>query len=185
MNNDYLWDGTGSDPEIEQLERSLGVFKHASSDSPMPSTPKSNPRRKVTIGSFQILHTRFVLASAICLAFVLLIGLGVWLQLTEVTPKDVIADRIIRDKRSTAPANAHRSAIPVSEPARIPVRQAPPVRFASVQQIGPRTEIRKKRIPSEILTKDELYAYNQLMTALSITRTNLRLVKDRVDGIEN
>jgi hypothetical protein len=36
----------------------------------------------------------------------------------------------------------------------------------------------------EALTKEEKYAYDQLMLALSITSSKLKMVKDKVAGVE-
>jgi len=42
----------------------------------------------------------------------------------------------------------------------------------------------KIKEPAETLTAEEKYAYDQLMLALSITGSTLRIVKDKIDGIE-
>ena len=38
--------------------------------------------------------------------------------------------------------------------------------------------------PTVKLTKEEKYAYDQLMLALSVTSSKLKLVTDKIDGIE-
>ena len=47
--------------------------------------------------------------------------------------------------------------------------------------VARRVEVKKS---SDKLTKEETYAYNQLMLALSITGSKLKLVKDKIDRTE-
>jgi hypothetical protein len=74
MNEDYLWDKSGDpDPEIEQLEKTLGSlrFKRPSEPLPLPATP---PR-----WSFRLSFSPALAAAAALL--VLILAGGVWLSL--------------------------------------------------------------------------------------------------------
>jgi hypothetical protein len=74
MNEDYLWDKSGEpDPEIEQLEKTLGSlrFKRPAEPLPLPATP---PR-----WSFRLSFSPALAAAAAFL--ILILAGGVWLSL--------------------------------------------------------------------------------------------------------
>src|SRR4028118_1783973 len=99
MKQDYLWDKTGADPEIENLENALAVFRYKETAPPaLPAKiipfKKESPRR-----SF-----RFAYAVAACTAFVM-IGLGVWFQFStnETATQESIAQTIEPQSPATSP----------------------------------------------------------------------------------
>lgn len=45
MNDDYLWNRTGSDPETEALERALAPLGYRERSAPLPAAPPASPAR--------------------------------------------------------------------------------------------------------------------------------------------
>jgi hypothetical protein len=187
-NEDYLWDKTGSDPEIESLENTLAVFRCQEKAPPelpakvLPFVKKDSPRT----------FFRFAYAAAACLALVA-VALGLWLRIS-VPKQEPAAD--LAEIASPRPENA-------SPPAEIP---APAVVLPATVTAEPgdgtprpsfklravriKKPVAEARVTREIkvkntivaLSKEEKYAYDQLMLALSITGSKLKLVSDRIDG---
>ncbi len=61
------------------------------------------------------------------------------------------------------------------------VRKVVPVIARQNKTIAKNLKVKK---PTVRLSKEEKYAYDQLMLALSITSSKLKLVKDKIEGIE-
>ena len=196
MKQDYLWDKTGADPEIENLENALAVFRYK--ETALPALPakiipfkKESPRR-----SF-----RFAYAIAACTAFVM-IGLGVWFQFStnEIATQENFAQTIQPQIPETIPdVKVVENPAPIANNA----ETSPKTPIESAKRISAPKPVRKNKIipavvrPTEKrlgnivakksdvqLTKEEQYAYDQLMLALSITSSKLKLVKDKVEGFE-
>jgi len=186
MKEDYLWDKTGEDAEIEQLENALMAFRYTETAPPeLPqkvfTVEKAKPRKFFQFG--------FAFAA---FAAVVVIFCAVWFQigsgkLPVIEPvaennapknEDKVADeKIIKTPDKPAPVkiveNAPRSVARIRRNSAPVVRSNKPVR----QNI-------KVKEPAETLTAEEKYAYDQLMLALSITGSKLKIVKDKIDGIE-
>lgn len=182
---DYLWDKTGEDPEIEQLENALAVFRYKETAPPampakvLPFRAKSETPRSIF---------RFAYAAAACLAFAA-VALGVWFQ--------------IADKKTEVAANPSETQAPPIEN-KIPVDAPVKVSDKSIEA-APKQTIKRKivkikkpvyqikaarrnvetKTETAALTKEEKYAYDQLMLALSITGSKLRLVSDKIEGVGN
>lgn len=197
MKEDYLWDKTGADPEIEKLENALLAFRYQENDPPaLPAKiipfEKKSPRR----------FFQFAFASAACAALVL-VSFGVWLQFsinkTEVAnnsvksvspqkdfelPKEKLSEKpesediketsdLSQTKIDNSKQTAKKNVVKVSK--------FVPVKTQKNNIIERKT---KAKTPDLELTEEEKYAYNQLMLALSITGSKLKIVKDKVEGIE-
>jgi hypothetical protein len=196
MKQDYLWDKTGADPEIESLENALAVFRYKETAPPALTSKiipfkKESPRR-----SF-----RFAYAIAACTAF-LMIGLGVWFQIStnEIATQESIAQTIEPQIPETIPSvEIVENPTPFVNNA----ETSPKTKIENAKRIYAPKAVRKNKIipavvrPTEKkdknivaknsdvqLTKEEQYAYDQLMLALSITSSKLKLVKDKVEGFE-
>lgn len=192
MKEDYLWDKTGKDPDIEKLENALAVFRYKETAPPelpakvLPFRKKEpQPQRKIF---------SFAFAAAAGLLFGI-IALGVWIQVlknnaeipadlakaakTEIvlpTPEPPIVDGIEVlpfDKAENPKQFAARKIVAT--------RRNVPVKISRKEMKARNTKATK---PSEKLTKEEQYAYDQLMLALSITSSKFKIVKDKVEGIE-
>ncbi|MFZ1699456.1 MAG: hypothetical protein WBO10_08900 [Pyrinomonadaceae bacterium] len=182
MNSDYLIDKTGSDAEIEGLERLLSEFRYVKTAAPeLPATNiiefAKTPRRR---------RFGLIFAASASLAFVLLAG--VWLRSGGTRINNEIAANAgepgveieIPNTPATEPGPLIQSEIPAIKPETTAAPQ-------QKRQIRPRRSIyRAKKRPAdkEKFTAEEKYAYNQLMLALSITSSKLKMVRDKVDGTE-
>jgi hypothetical protein len=185
MKEDYLWDKTGEDAEIERLENALASFRYRETAPPaLPAEAfaieKESPRKFFRFG--------FAFAA---FAAILAIFFTVWFQAAtgkipaarsiagNAVPKN--ADKIENKEPEVAPVRAVEKTPRSSQPTVIKTRyrSAFPVR---PNKLTARNF--KAAPPAETLTREEKYAYDQLMLALSITSSSLRIVKDKVDGIE-
>ena len=208
MKQDYLWDKTGEDPEIEKLENALSRFRYQEAAPPelpakiIPFDPKTPSR---------FFRLSFGFAA---FATLLIVSLIVWFQFSNDTI-ELAKDSTYDSTKTIAQKNADESPIE-TEPERrdvstanddsIDVNAGSAVRKSKVSKqsvrrkavkvkkiipvnalptreinIARKTDVKK---PEVKLTKDEKYAYDQLMTALSITSSKLKMVKDKVENVE-
>ena len=190
MKEDYLWDKTGEDPEIERLENALRMFRYQETEPPALPAKIIPFQRKAPPRSF----FRLAFACAACAAFVI-ISLGVWFQFSNkkievakdsietITPQTFRKvsdetpvkkpDDLIVKKAETPKQSVGRNVVKVKKPVPAIARQN--------QLTAQNVEVKK---PGVILTKEEKYAYDQLMLALSITSSKFKMVKDKVEGVE-
>ena len=203
MKEDYLWDKTGSDPEIERLENALAAFGYKEIAPPMLPTISANvlpfkkePARRI----FPL-----VCAAAACLAF-LAVGLGILLPafMSETTnqesaktiepakPVVSINDSDVEKSPDDAVKNPEVSIAGKTENSK-PFAKSKIVKARrdiqpDIQPVVYRKEAKSARVKivkAEIqLTAEERYAYDQLRLALSITSSKLKLVKNKVEGVE-
>lgn len=194
MKEDYLWDKTGTDPEIEKLETALQAFRYRETAPPrLPSKvlpfkiSKKEPARKF----FQI-----GLACAAGVAFVLIL-LGLWFQVSS-SSKLPIASGSANSEPPQLDAQPGENTfvrepdvLPISRPPAVPqqlvrrnltkARQSAPAIHRQNKTIARNFKIKNRTVK---LTEEEKYAYGQLMLALSITGSKLKLVTDKIAGIE-
>ena len=187
MKEDYLWDKTGEDAEIQGLENALKAFRfqeHAPPELPQKVlTIEKAPRRS---------FFRFGFAFAALAAIVVALSIG-WLQFTGgKIPAAEIATKTTELKRAEKVAGDSfiepQDFSPIVKP-----ENPPPAVKSNIVKIRQRrapvvrpqkTVLRKTKAPVETLTAEEKYAFERLMLALSITGSKLRIVKDKIDGIE-
>ena len=189
MKEDYLWDKNGQDFEIERLENALKTFRYQETAPPvLPANivpfEKKNPR-----GFFRL---SFALAG---FAVLMIVCFSFWLEFSH-------------GKIEVAKNSPETLASPISEtiPSEISVQPSKDLiveRLETPQQSIKQnvvkiskivaTNIRSKNLatrnveakkPAVKLTSEEKYAYDQLMLALSITSSKLKLVSDKVEGVE-
>ncbi len=189
MKEDYLWDKTGKDPEIERLEIALQAFRYRETAPPaLPAKVlpfKEKPARKIF---------PFAIAAAACMAFVA-ISLGVWFQIfsnqfevkTELAKSEKSQNEAAFSTTETVIKTGNPEVKVIEKPKQTGERRVKKINkitFVKNPQKESRTQIIKAQKPSGVLTKKEQYAYNQLMLALSITSSKLKLVKDKVEGTD-
>jgi hypothetical protein len=182
---DYLWDKTGEDPEIEKLENALSVFRYKETAPPeLPAKVLPFTTKKETPRSF----FRFAYAAAACVAF-FAIALGVWFQVSNnkidvaEIPAEITAPVAVENK-ITDDVSAKDSVEPsVVAPKQIAKREVVKVK-KQVYKIKAAPRVVKVQPETVALTSEEKYAYNQLMLALSITGAKLRLVSEKIEGTE-
>ena len=179
QNEDYLWNKTGSDSEVERLEEVLAVFRHRESDVPaLPEVAK--PRRGWLSWGFP----RFAIAAA-AFAALILISIAGWVQLSRDDASGAVASVDV-----VQPVVDGAFPKPGALPAKIPAVTQKRVEKKIVTNWKTGTPTRQSNATAHALdtkratpkfSKEELYAYNQLMLALEITGAKLRLVRDKVE----
>ncbi|MDQ6788947.1 MAG: hypothetical protein M3033_19250 [Acidobacteriota bacterium] len=187
MKEDYLWDKTGKDPEIERLEIALQAFRYQETAPPaLPAKVipfKAKPARKIF---------PFAIAAAACVAFVI-IFLSVLFQIfsNRIEVKKELSATV--EQRNTAEfpiaetiSNSPDLKVKTAEKAKqfherriVKINKITSVNYPQKELKTPNIKVQKTNVA---LTKEEQYAYNQLMLALSITSSKLQLVKDKVEG---
>jgi hypothetical protein len=189
MKEDYLWDKTGDDAEIQGLENALKAFRY------QETAPPELPQRVFTLeapkrGKF----FQFRLALAV-FAPVVLVLLLAWFQFVSRQHPAVENAAQTSAPQTSAPTTAEEKFAKQSEilPV-VEIQQPRAVKRKAVrafQRNAPkprliRTVLRTDapKEPAETLTAEEKYAYRQLMLALSITGTQLKIVKDKINGLE-
>lgn len=179
MENDYLWDKIGEDAEIEELEKTLQVFRYQESNA-----PKIPAKIVETKPKFSLLSLRFALSFATCIAL-LIGGFFVW---SKLTPKqDLALTAINQASPNTVIAPINVAPIQIADKTPNQESVVKPTNISYRQKVfAPEiNKIRsKKAAPKVKLTKEEQYAYDQLMLALSITGSKLKEVQDKVNGGE-
>lgn len=181
MREDYLWDKTGSDPAIERLENALRAFSYEESAQPILPVMVVPEKRSFFWRPF--VPAAFAMAACLAIAA---ISWSVWMGTSNTLPAG---------DQAAGPGPAIVTPAPPRKP-------EPPYSFGIVPSVaqGPthiarvaRPKIRRNRtvlrtIPAEIepkFTKEEIYAYDQLMLALSITSDKLNLVREKTVGEKN
>jgi hypothetical protein len=177
MMNDYLWNKTGSDAEVEELENSLRQFAYQEAAPPALTVKTAQPSEKpsANLRLRRVGYAKPALAAAACLLIAAMVSVALLMrQFTRsldneqaATPitlskTDEFATVTSIDRATPAPARNHGE------------KQAQ----ASIQKIA-RTVTKR---PPVRLTKEEAFAYDQLKLALSITGSKLKLIKDRIDN---
>ncbi len=189
MSEDYLWDKSGKDSEIERLEDALQTFRYRETAAPelpskMLSLKKEKPR-----WSFKL---TFALAAFATLA---IIFAGVRLQIPDnkievaAIPLENAAPPMVEQISDESSVEKPRYSIIKTRV--IPRKSIAPKpdkirKYAAIAEnksdlIAEHSKVKK---PPVKLTVDEKYAYDQLMLALSITGSKLRLVTDKIDVTE-
>lgn len=179
MNEDYLWNKTGEDAGIQELERSLSVFRYEHAEPPIPVIKADAIGR-----SAWRLWPRLALAGSTA---VMAVG-AIWFLLPAgpETAKVVVEKKEapFADKKEELATEFSLPATPQVDP--VAERPRPAVKPIRVRHSKP-TRIAKQSAKNErapVLTSEEKYAYRQLMLALSITGSKLKIVKDTINGSE-
>lgn len=175
MNDEYLWQKTGEDPEIERLEKALAVFRYreAPAAAPVVTLPDVRPRRWP-------ISLAFAFASVVAVAILV----AAWFQISRKTIDTRIAPEVASLPERTSSfmdEQENTGDLPERKIAHNERRPKINLKRALVHR---RTKL-KDRTPSDsiaALTPEERHAYRQLMLALSITGSKLKIVQDTIDG---
>lgn len=189
MSEDYLWDKSGKDSEIERLEDALQTFRYRETAAPeLPSNIFSLKKEKPR-WSFKL---TFALAAFATLA---IIFAGVRLRIPDhkievaAIPLEISAPPVVEKISDESPVEKPRYSIIKT---RVTTKKIVEPKIKKSKRITTVIEVRNNLTAAETkikkppfkLTKEETYAYDQLMLALSITGSKLRLVTDKIDAIE-
>ena len=197
MKEDYLWDKSGSDAEIEKLENVLLVFRYEESAPPIIPAKVLPFKKEVPRKTFPLLR-----AIAACLALIS-ISLGVWILISNT--KSEISEQISHKSNiNQENFNPVRSESEIQPRAKsednkpdftktVYIEPKAKKRSLPINKLTAKMVKRNKPVNVKIknseeivrLTDEEKYAYDQLMLALSITSSKLKLVKETINGAEN
>lgn len=190
MKQDYLWDKTGEDAEIEKLENALAVFRYKET-----APPAFQPAKVVPFKQFSPRRSfRLVSAIAACAAFAM-IGSGFWYEFStnQIETREMLVATIEpqtsepRRENPFVEINDNSSHIQAEKVKQIPARRLVHTSKTVLPGVSPKPKKIKNIEPENVearLTKEEKYAYDQLMLALSITSSKLKMVKDKVENSE-
>lgn len=181
MNEDYLWSKKGGDPDIENLENLLSGFRFEPGNAPIFE-------RVVNEEPSWFSFKRFAWILGFATPSFALALLGFWLFTASST-----ADIRVRNAEETNGSVETRTAIASDIPIAISsdkkeskneVRnpKTVPANVKTVYRSRKRKADRAGSLVAMRLTKQEKYAYDRLMLALSIAGTKLKVVQDAVDG---
>ena len=178
MNEEYLWSKKGSDREIETFESLLSEFRFK--EGPPPELPASNI---VNVGSQ--FKNRFSWAALFATAAAAVVLGVIWIA-RSTGDGNVDVANTPAPTSSVSSGNENRTEATNS--------YGPPVQKASLRSLKrprfvktifrTRREMRNPQptvAKAENLTRDERYAYDRLMLALSITGSKLKVVQDTID----
>jgi hypothetical protein len=174
MNDEYLWQKTGEDPEIAKLEETLAVFRYREDAAPaLTITQPAKPGR-----------WRLLVGLAVPAFAAVAIAGGMWIRKdeSEITfihqpPAEVLQKPV----EPAAPAVQ-----PTSAPKQPVDRRTRGAQSASlVVPRRARAKTHPRRSETVALTKEERYAYRQLMLALSISGSQLNIVRNTINGVED
>ena len=185
MQDDYLFDRTGSDAELERLEDLLAVYRYTEDGPPkLPAATREAGKSSRWKFSFS-----FAFAGACTAVVVVTLWIVAISRLSGPETAFVVSEpAAILPKR---PNVVPEPIVPVADPAGrsrqdglrpvlVSVRPEPVRRRAE----RPRPDLRRKP-ETVVLTKEEKQAYDQLMLALSIAGSKLKVVHDTIQGIED
>ncbi|MBV9216231.1 MAG: hypothetical protein JO053_08650 [Acidobacteria bacterium] len=180
--NDYLWEKQGTDPEIERLEDLLSGFAY--SETPPPVVIKEAP-----IPFFRRLLNVRVLVPIAAAVFLMLVGGTIWTysrlgQKGEPSVAPAPASITTTSAKNDEKVIAANPTQVVDEKTPSAVRRA--FVKAAATTNGSRVLYAKQATPKPAvrLTKEEKYAYDQLMLALSFTSSKLKMVRDAANAVD-
>lgn len=186
MNKDYLHEKMGSDPEIEGLEDLLAVYRFEPGRAPVLPIETVETRRSW----FAWLTLSFAAGAAAVAVFAGLLAYGrIEKLLDQYAGRPEISERVTpavaipSNEVNVAPA-VKNSDVAITDPELPNIAKPTPQRVAFRK---PRiaTHSEPKAVPAVTLTKQEKYAYDQLMVALYITGTKLKVVQDTIDRVDD
>jgi cytoskeletal protein RodZ len=174
MNNNYLWDRSGEiDPDIQQLEETLGTLRYQAQPLQIPTSLQNGRRR-----SF---YPLMAIAATIALAA---IALGLWFAFKQhqVTPPFEVKQNSQPaspqiEKQPAPPERQPDQAVvnPNSKPAVIQKRHREPARTLAARSI---------RTPAPLeLTPAELAEREQVLIALRLVSFKLNVAQRKTQGL--
>lgn len=190
MNEDYLWNKTGKDAEIEKLENALKAFRYKETAPPELQAKRLVFEEKQTRRSWFPFIFAFGSGFAVILfAIVLLFNFSAK-KVDEAKKDTEISAPKVEQKREDKtslqiavepPKVLSEKKIETTKPKIVKVVELKSSTKVTNKQITRKIEAKK---PSVQLTDEEKYAYDQLMLALSITGSKLKIVQDKIQNID-
>ena len=178
MNHEYLWSKTGSDAEVENLETLLAEYRF--DPNSVPELPGTN-----TIPAASTSKRRFVLGLSFAATAAALVLAAIWIIRAPITSVATRGQKQESIPETPQPRNDGRIPYPVADREKDIVLMAEPAYLSRPKTHDVRSKARRTvqtaRVEKANLTKEEKYAYDRLMFALSIAGSKLRVVQDTID----
>ncbi len=185
MKEDYLSNKTGTDPEIERLENLLSAYRYQETDVPLVPSKIRNmvivePKRWTLSFSFGLAFAAFA---------AVVVGVGIWFLFMDNSSDSspVLIAKSPNQPVVTGPIKLASTENIVNLPAIVKTQKATqqPV-MAVLRSKRSKLRIYIARVPEVkkapvVLSKEERYAYSQLMLALAITSEKLKVVGDTIN----
>lgn len=190
MNEEYLWNKTGEDAEIEKLENALKAFRYK--ETAPPAIPAKQLVFEETAPRRRWFPFVFAFASSVAViifAFVFLFDFSTK-QVEEAKNIGEISAPKIEEKpvlitpseeTKITPSEKIETVKPSIQPKIAKISQNIQLTKVSNKQTARKIEVKKT---SPKLTDEEKYAYDQLMLALSITGSKLKIVQNKLQNID-
>lgn len=183
MKDDYLWDKIGKDSEIEKLENALQVFRPQESNPPQIEATVFQYKKESSGNFFPVFR-----ALAACLTLVF-ISVGFWMFFTKTEAETTNRQFInIPFEKTSAVIIENKNSDDISEktPEIVKNEQKKPISKIQKSVYKPKIKPAKNKNEQVVkLTQEEKAAYEQLMLALSITSSKLKIVKDKVQNLDD
>lgn len=183
MKDDYLWNKTGNDSEIEKLENTLRIFRFEESEPPQIQATVLDFKQKSPRKVFPVFR---LLAASLIIAF---FSAGSWFVLTNIENES--ANRQIEDfpVQNVKNENPEIYVLPTDEQNEKEIFKTNfKKQKIESQKTVYKPKIKTKKINNKELviklTQEEKEAYEKLMLALSITSSKLKIVKDKVLNLD-
>ena len=178
MKQDYLWDRTGTDAEIESLELLLGGLAFRPAE--LPELPAREIEPATTRrGWFFRLSLGFAAASISIAALLIAV-----ISMRQDSQPAIAVTQETTVAPAALPSPINESGLEYQITSTTPLRKPrPKKRNRREAKSLPAPQPRPR--PVITLTAEELDAYRQLMTALSVTGANLNIVRDKINGSED
>lgn len=175
MNNDYLWDRTGSDAEVERLESMLGGLRFR------PEEPPPAPAREIIIEParprwFMRLGLGFAAASMAAAALLF----AIFPTGDAPVPVAAVEEQPKAAEPTTSEPLPDLEYVKASATPQRPKKRVPKKRARREARFAP-APAEPRPLP-ETLTAEERDAYRQLMTALAVTGEQLSIVRHKLNG---
>jgi hypothetical protein len=176
MNDEYLWQKTGSDPEIARLEDVLKAYRYREDAPPVIAAAKT---------AVSIPRWRFAFAFAATGLATAGLVIGMWLRYSADDWKTDITfvhqPSSESSKTETAPALDPATPRPDQKPAAI--TRIPGATYASA---GRRAAQKTRPVKTAVvtLTEEERYAYDRLMYALAVSSSKMKIARDAINGVD-
>lgn len=193
MNEDYLWNKSGENAEIEKLENALKTFRYRETAPPVMPVKTAEVEKK---SWFKLFPFAVPVMSGLTAA---VLALGLWFNAFVDKPVELAAElsapqNIFLSPNEPPPSQPglNSSGHDQEQPKVRVIKPSSEVKVYKTRRKAPLREVRpqlitasnKNPLTTDGLTKEEKYAYDQLMTALAVTNSNLRLVRDKIRGID-
>jgi hypothetical protein len=185
MSDTYLFEKEGRDPDIERLEGLLSVYRI----EPLP--PSLNRAKREVVKKGSLFRLRFSYALITAALAVVVVSFAILIGFLNQKGRDVGTLRSFEEMPFKPDQNI--SAASIADVNELPEPPAEKQRSAAerqpiltkVRSVKFRKQTAKGQFAKVKLTPEEKYAYQQVLVALWITGSKLKVVQDTINGVND